>query len=66
VALFRWDINIRESAVLGLVGGGGIGVALDSALSNLYWDQVGLILFVIFLVVLVTEVVTSFIRSKII
>jgi ABC-type phosphate/phosphonate transport system permease subunit len=39
---------------------------LDSALSNLYWDQVGLILFVIFLVVLVTEVVTSFIRSKII
>jgi len=66
VALFRWDINIRESAVLGLVGGGGIGVALDSALSNLYWDQVGLILFVIFVVVLLTEVVTSFIRSKII
>ena len=66
VALLRWDINIRESAVLGLVGGGGIGVALDSALSNLYWDQVGLILFVIFVVVLLTEVVTSFIRSKII
>ena len=41
VALFRWDINIRESAILGLVGAGGIGVALDSALNNLYWDQVG-------------------------
>jgi phosphonate transport system permease protein len=26
----RWDINVRESAVLGLVGAGGIGVALDS------------------------------------
>lgn len=66
IALFRWDINIRESAVLGLVGAGGIGVALDAALSNLYWDQVGLILAVIFAVVIATEIVTSFIRARII
>lgn len=66
VALFRWDINIRESAVLGLVGAGGIGVALDAALSNLYWDQVGLILAVIFAVVIITEIATSLIRKRII
>ena len=30
VALFRWDINVRESAVLGLVGAGGIGMALNA------------------------------------
>lgn len=66
VALFRWDINVRESAVLGLVGGGGIGVALDTALNNLYWDQVGLCLFVIFVVVILTEIATSAIRSRII
>jgi phosphonate transport system permease protein len=66
VALFRWDINIRESAILGLVGAGGIGVALDSALNNLYWDQVGLILLVIFAVVIVTEFATAAIRSRII
>ena len=66
VALLRWDINIRESAVLGLVGAGGIGVALDSALNNLYWDQVGLILAVIFAVVVATEIVTSTIRRRII
>lgn len=66
VALLRWDINIRESAVLGLVGAGGIGVALDSAMNNLYWDQVGLILAVIFAVVIATEIVTSTIRSRII
>ena len=48
IAMFRWDINVRESAVLGLVGGGGLGMALDTALSNLYWDQAGLVLFVIF------------------
>ncbi len=66
VALFRWDINVRESAVLGLVGAGGIGVALDSATSNLYWDQAGLVLCTIFAVVLLTEIVASRIRSKII
>jgi ABC-type phosphate/phosphonate transport system permease subunit len=66
IALFRWDINIRESAVLGLVGAGGIGVALAAAMSNLYWDQVGLILAVIFAVVIVTEIVTTAIRQRII
>ncbi len=66
LAIFRWDINIRESAVLGLVGGGGLGMALDTALSNLYWDQAGLVLFVIFVVVIATEFVTTMIRSRII
>ena len=66
VALLRWDINIRESAVLGLVGAGGIGVALDDALSNLYWDQVGLIMAVIFVVVVVVEILTSSIRARLI
>ena len=66
IMMFRWDINVRESAVLGLVGGGGLGMALDAALSNLYWDQAGLVLFVIFLVVIITEIVTSWLRSKII
>lgn len=66
VALFRWDINVRESAVLGLVGAGGIGVALEAAMSNLYWDQVGLCLLVIFAVVIATEIATSLIRSRVI
>jgi len=66
IAVFRWDINVRESAVLGLVGGGGLGMALETALSNLYWDQAGLVLVVIFAVVIVTEIVTAWIRSRII
>jgi len=66
ISAFRWDINVRESAVLGLVGGGGLGMALDAALSNLYWDQAGLVLFVIFTVVIATEIVTAWIRGKII
>jgi phosphonate ABC transporter permease subunit PhnE len=66
IATFRWDINVRESAVLGLVGGGGLGMALDSALNNLYWDQVGLVLVVIFAVVIVAEIATAWVRSRII
>lgn len=66
ISLFRWDINVRESAVLGLVGAGGLGVALDTAMSNLYWDQVGLVLVVIFVVVVAAEIVTSAIRTRII
>jgi phosphonate ABC transporter permease subunit PhnE len=66
ISMFRWDINVRESAVLGLVGGGGLGMALDTALSNLYWDQAGLVLSVIFAVVIATEIVTSWVRSRII
>lgn len=66
IAVFRWDINVRESAVLGLVGGGGLGMALETALSNLYWDQAGLVLLVIFAVVIATEIVTTLVRSRII
>jgi phosphonate ABC transporter permease subunit PhnE len=66
ISVFRWDINVRESAVLGLVGGGGLGMALDTAMSNLYWDQAGLVLFVIFVVVVIAEIATSTLRSRLI
>lgn len=65
IALFRWDINIRESAVLGLVGAGGIGVALDTALNLLYWDQVAVVLLAIFVVVIVAEVLVTVVRNRI-
>jgi phosphonate transport system permease protein len=65
IALFRWDINIRESAVLGLVGAGGIGVALDTALNLLYWDQVAVVLGAIFLVVIVAEIAVTAVRNRV-
>ena len=65
IALFRWDINIRESAVLGIVGAGGIGVALDTALNLLYWDQVAVVLLTIFVVVILAELVVTAIRQRV-
>lgn len=35
ISVFRWDIKLRESTVLGLVGAGGIGLQLDSSISTL-------------------------------
>jgi phosphonate ABC transporter permease subunit PhnE len=66
IATFRWDINVRESAVLGLVGGGGLGMALDTALNNLHWDRVGLVLVIIFAIVIMAEIATAWVRSRII
>ena len=65
IALFRWDINVRESAVLGLVGAGGIGMALDAALNLFQWEKVALILIAILAVVIVAEIVVTQIRKRV-
>lgn len=59
-SLFRWDINIRESTVLGLVGAGGIGLKLQESMSILAWPQVT----VIFSTILVTVILSEWISAK--
>jgi phosphonate transport system permease protein len=66
IALFRWDINVRESAVLGLVGAGGIGVVLDDAINFFQWERVATILLAILAVVVVAEILVTRIRAKLI
>ena len=66
IAVFRWDINIRESTVLGLVGAGGIGLQLQASLNTLAWPQVSLILIVIFIAVIISEWVSAKVRGAII
>jgi len=66
ISVFRWDINIRESTVLGLVGAGGIGLQLQSSLNTLAWPQVTLILIVILFAVIVGEWVSAKVRGAII
>ncbi|GAB7081441.1 phosphonate ABC transporter, permease protein PhnE [Megalodesulfovibrio paquesii] len=61
ISVYRWDINIRESTVLGLVGAGGIGLQLQSSLNILAWNQVTVIL----LLVLVTVVLSEWISAKV-
>ncbi len=66
IVLFRWDINVRESAVLGLVGAGGIGVVLSDAQNLFEWQKVSMVLASIFAVVIVAEVVVVQIRKRLI
>jgi phosphonate transport system permease protein len=66
LVLFRWDINVRESIVLGLVGAGGIGMVLDTALNLFQWTRVAAILIAIFGIVILAEIAVTHIRKRII
>jgi phosphonate transport system permease protein len=65
IAVFRWDINIREATVLGLVGAGGIGMNLESSMSTLAWPQVTLILLVILGTVVLSEYISARVRAAV-
>ncbi len=65
VCIYRWDINIRESTVLGIVGAGGIGFVLNTAILGLEWSRVGLILLVILGVVIVSEALSAYLRKRV-
>jgi phosphonate transport system permease protein len=64
ICIYRWDINVRESTVLGLVGAGGIGFALNEAILGLEWSRVGMILVVILAVVAASEAASAYVRNR--
>ncbi|MCG8508835.1 MAG: phosphonate ABC transporter, permease protein PhnE [Rhodospirillales bacterium] len=66
ISVFRWDINIRESTVLGLVGAGGIGLQLNASIMNLQWSRVTVILLVIIATVILSEWVSAKVRHAMI
>ncbi len=63
ISVFRWDINIRESTILGLVGAGGIGLQLSASINNLDWSRVAVILIAILATVIVSEWLSAKIRG---
>lgn len=65
IVILRWDINVRESTVLGLVGAGGIGVILQGAIDTFAWPTVATILIAIILLVLIGEAITAVLRRRI-
>ncbi|MCB1647217.1 MAG: ABC transporter permease subunit, partial [Pseudomonadales bacterium] len=63
-AVFRWDINIRESTVLGLVGAGGIGLQLQASINIVAWQQVSVILLCILGTVIFSEWISAKVRAR--
>jgi len=64
LAVYRLDINFRASAVIGVVGAGGIGTTLNAAFDRYEFDSASAILIVMIAVVLLGELFSSFIRKK--
>src|SRR5689334_5932039 len=62
LALYRLDINFRESAVLGIVGAGGIGATLNTSFDRYEFDSAAAILLIIIGIVMVVEYSSGFLR----
>ncbi|WP_413379510.1 phosphonate ABC transporter, permease protein PhnE [Alkalihalobacillus sp. 1P02AB] len=65
-ALYRFEIDVRASTILGIIGAGGIGTLITIATTNRNWSEVGLILLVIIVVVTVIDIVSSQIRKRLV
>jgi hypothetical protein len=64
--LYRFEINIRASAVLGAVGVGGIGAELIAQMQFRNFERVGTVLFLTIAVVLVIDTISARLRRRII
>lgn len=63
-AIYRFEINLKDATVLGLVGAGGIGAPLIFAMNSYRWKEVGAILIGLVLLVLIVEYASTKIRTK--
>jgi phosphonate ABC transporter permease subunit PhnE len=64
--LYRWDINVRFSTVLGFAGGGGIGFVLVQSINLLQYRQAAVMMIGIALVVWILDYASSEIRNRVI
>jgi len=62
LGLYRFDINFRESAVIGIVGGGGIGATLNTAFDRYEFDSAAAIILVIIGIVMLCEYGSGYLR----
>jgi len=63
-ALYAFELNVRASMVLGLVGAGGIGMILETQRANFEYKRVALIVLVVLVAVLIIEEISEAIRSR--
>ncbi len=65
LSMYRLDINFRESAILGLVGAGGIGATLNTAFDRYEFDTAAAILILIIGTVMALEYISGIIRARV-
>jgi len=64
--IYRWDINVRFSTVIGFVGGGGIGFILQQYINLLQWRQAATALWMIAIVVAILDYASAVVRERIV
>ena len=64
LSIYRLDINFRESAILGLVGAGGIGATLNTAFDRYEFDTAAAIIITIIAIVMALEYSSGIIRAR--
>lgn len=65
-SIYRFEIDVRASTVLGIVGAGGIGAPLILATYQRNWEDVGMILIVVVVFVSIIDLISGKIRKKIV
>jgi phosphonate transport system permease protein len=64
--MYRWDINVRMSTIIGFVGGGGIGFLLQQNINLLNYRAASAQMFAIAIVVASMDYISSVLREKVI
>ena len=63
--VYRWDINVRMSTIIGFVGGGGIGFLLQQWIFKTKWSETATAVLVIAIVLIVLDQLSSSVRERI-
>lgn len=64
--IFEWDVNIRRSTIMGLVGAGGLGLALHRQMASYNYGGIATVIFVILLLIVAGELFSAWARRKVI
>lgn len=64
IYLYSLELNVRYAAILGYVGAGGIGVILNEKIGWRQYDQVGMVLVMLFITVVIIEQVSKYVRER--
>jgi phosphonate transport system permease protein len=64
--LYRFEINIRAAAVLGVVGAGGIGTVIQETIVYRRYDKAGVAIIVVIVATILVDVASGWIRRRII
>ncbi len=63
--LYRWEVNIRVAAVLGLVGAGGLGQRIHIAISLFFENQLLTLILAIYILVTIVDYLSAYLRRKV-